>query len=101
MRGYYHIVLMLISTLGTLDVTCGQAPTTLKLTAKLRDFREYNTLGIGPTHPDFQQDRFMGCSDKGYVDSTIHLDGAGDSTVFANDNRTPRLVRLNRLSDGR
>jgi fibro-slime domain-containing protein len=74
-------------------------PATLTLRAKLRDFRDQNTLapfGSTPIHPDFENDAFMDCGgqDLGYVRNTLSLDGSVDSTVFPNDNRNPVLQRL-------
>ena len=87
----FHSVLFSGFTCLALGDAGAQVPDTLKLTAKLRDFLEYNTKGVGPTHPDFNT--FPSCPDRGYVDSLIHTDGLMDSAVFPYDNRTPKLLR--------
>jgi len=76
-----------------------QTPATLRLTAKLRDFLEINPVGKGPQNQDFNNDKFQGCSDTGYVSRTIRT--TGDVSLFPNDNRTPTLVKLNRTRDGK
>ncbi len=65
------------------------SPSSLTLTAKLRDFLEINDVGRTPTHPDFNNDAFMGCADLGYVKPTIDTMGAVDTSIFKFDNRNP------------
>lgn len=71
-----------------------QAPATLNLTGKLRDFREVvngNDRSHPLTHPDFN-DRVCGLI-TGAVAQTISTAGAiGDTTVFPMDNREPVLI---------
>ncbi len=87
---------------AVLDTT---PPSSLLLTAKLRDFREIpDQSQFAPpawSHPDFNNDKFSTCEATGYVDSLIALDGAVDSSAFKSDNRTPKLIRTTRASDGK
>jgi fibro-slime domain-containing protein len=73
-----------------------QAPDSLPIPVKLRDFKEYvgNGAASQPTlgansHPDFQH--VNPCADEGYVMSDIGTDGSIDTTqsLFLLDNRNP------------
>ena len=76
------------------DASFGQAPATLKLTAKLRDFNEQPN-GRAPAdpgrHPDFNTS--TGCSGKGYIQPFIDTTGQLDTANFPNDNRNPTLIK--------
>lgn len=97
--------LILGFVLVSLQVTFAQAPATLTLKAKLRDFREIPDNPPNPlpanTHPDFNNNAFLGCEDKGFVGATIRTDGDVDTAIFPNDNRNPRLVRTTISGSGR
>ncbi|HLP42987.1 MAG TPA: chitobiase/beta-hexosaminidase C-terminal domain-containing protein [Fibrobacteria bacterium] len=76
-------------------------PATLTLRAKLRDFKDYQrqTPPAPPDpagHPDFENDAYMGCGGKdlGYVEDTLGVDAAGDTSQFRGDHRGPILKRL-------
>jgi fibro-slime domain-containing protein len=77
-----------------MDTSFGQAPTSLRLTSKVRDFREAPNAvqppTIANTHPDFNN--YNTCTGTGYVDAAIITTGATDSANFPNDNRNPRLI---------
>lgn len=78
-----------------MDFALGQ-PATVTLRAKLRDFKDY--IATDPsTHPDFENDAFMGCGGEnlGYVRNTLALDGLVDTSLFRGDNRDPVLLSLN------
>ncbi|MDQ3000427.1 MAG: fibro-slime domain-containing protein [Fibrobacterota bacterium] len=81
-------------TLATSGLSFGQAPpTTLRLTSKVRDFKELPNASLPstvPYHPDFNT--FEGCLGTGYVAATIQTTGATDTANFPNDNRNPRLI---------
>ncbi len=91
--------LLSIALLTFFALSHGQAPTTLSLKAKLRDFHELPD-GNGPPypgdrHPDFNNDAYASCSGTGYVSNTIRVDpiAPADSIIFPYDNRNPTLVK--------
>ncbi len=81
-------------SIAGMGVSFGQAPTTLRLTSKVRDFQELPDARLPssiPTyHPDFNT--FGGCPATGYVDAVIQTNGTMDTAIFPNDNRNPKLI---------
>ncbi|MEO6095394.1 MAG: fibro-slime domain-containing protein [Fibrobacteria bacterium] len=93
-KSFVHTALVLGLFIIGVDAAFGQAPTTLRLTSKVRDFRE-SPDGVQPpripnTHPDFNV--YTGCAQTGNVDVAILTNGAIDSVNFPNDNRNPRMI---------
>lgn len=85
---------ILAATLAAPQAARTQPPDTLRLTAKVRDFREIPNATKPPsipgTHPDFNA--FGNCGGKNYVHTRIDTTAASDSVNFPDDNRTPRLL---------
>lgn len=94
---FVHSAFVLVMCLIGMDLSFGQTPNTMTLTAKVRDFNEEpdGSLPVSAgRHPDFNT--IGGCAGKGYVDAQILTNGLVDSTVFPLDNRNPRLISTNR-----
>ncbi|MDB5048556.1 MAG: hypothetical protein JWO30_1627 [Fibrobacteres bacterium] len=94
-NNFVHIAFVLGLTMLAMDASYGQAPpTTLRLTSKVRDFRELPDAklpsSVANYHPDFNT--FNSCDQTGYVDAVIQTTGALDTANFPNDNRNPKLI---------
>ena len=92
---FVYSLLPILAIQAGFDVSYGQAPATLSLTAKVRDFNEEPTgtsdgTFSQPHHPDFNT--FGGCPSTGYVAATIDTTGKLDVADFPYDNRNPMLI---------